>query len=169
MVEGTWSEVFPVLLVTELPGTGPVPRNPGLWDRVMAHTKAFTLDRDLARGASPDGTVRLALRARRLTGMRERRSLARAIRHFVGQADHPVGKRWPPVPVCWDRVRASAAEFEFLADRLARQEPVSARGVAQVSLLLHDGGGPLYWDGSTDALAARVHQAVTALDTPGTW
>lgn len=158
-----------MLLVTELPGTGPVPRNPGLWDRAMSHTRAFTLDRDLAGGASPDGTVRLALRARRLTGMRERRALARAIRRFVEQADRPVGKRWPPVQVCWDRVRASAAEFEFLAGRLDRQAPVSACGVAQVSMLVHDGGGPLYWGASGDALADRVHQAVTALDTPGTW
>ena len=158
-----------MLLVTELPGTCPVPRNPGLWDRMMAHVRAFTLDRDLARGASPDATVQLSLRARRLTGMRERRVLARAIRRFVEQAGLPVGQRWPPVPVCWDLVRASATEFEFLADRLARQEPVSARGVAQVSMLVHDGSGPLYWRGSTDALAARVHQAVTALDMPGTW
>lgn len=158
-----------MLLVTELAGTCPVPRNPGLWDRAMARTRAFTLDRDLARGASPDGTVRLALRARRLTGMRERRALARAIRHFVEQAGHPAGKRWPPVPVCWDRVRASTAEFEFLAGRLASQAPVSARGVAQVSMLLHDGCGPLYRRSGPDALAARVHQAVTALDVPGTW
>lgn len=158
-----------MLLVTELPGTCPVPTNPGLWDRMMAHVRASTLDSDLARGASPDATVRLSLRARQLTGMRERRALARAIRRFVQQASLPVSERWPPVPVCWDLVRTSATEFEFLAGRLASQAPVSARGVAQVSVLLHDGGGPLYRPGGTDALAGRVREAVSALDVPGTW
>lgn len=158
-----------MLLVTERPGTCPLPRAPSPWDRAVARIRAFTLDRDLAHGASPDGTVRLALRAQRLTGMRERRALARALRHFVDQARRPAGKRWPPVPVCWEQVRASTAEFEMLAGRLASQAPVSARGVAEVSVLLHDGYGPLYAGGSAEALAARVHQAVTALAVPGTW
>ena len=158
-----------MLLVTELPGTCPVPRNPGPWDRVMARTRAHTLDGDLARGASPDATVRLSLRAQRLTGMRERRALAHAIRRFVDQASRPASRRWPPVPVCWDRVRAAAAEFEMLAGRLASQAPVSARGVAQVSMLLRDGCGPLYRRSSSETLTARVHRAVTALDVPGTW
>lgn len=135
----------------------------------MSRTMARTLDGDLARGASPDATVRLSLRAQRLTGMRERRSLAHAIRRFVDQAGHPAGQRWPPVPVCWDRVRAAAAEFEGLAGRLASPAPVSARGVAQVSMLLRDGCGPLYRRSNPDSLTARVRQAVTALDVPGTW
>ena len=92
------TEVIPVLLVTELPGTCPVPRNPGPWDRLMARTRAYTLDGDLARGASPDATVRLSLRARRLTGMRKRRALAHAVRRFVDQASRPASRRWPPVP-----------------------------------------------------------------------
>lgn len=158
-----------MLLVTELPGTCPVPRNPGLWDRLMARVRAFTLDGDLARGASPDGTVRLSLHARRLTGMRERIALASVIRHFLDQAGGPGGKRWPAVPVCWDRVSDTAAEFELLAARLASQAPVSARGVAQVSMLLHDGSGPLYRRSSAENLATRVHQAATALEHPGTW
>jgi hypothetical protein len=161
--------VILVLLVTELPGTCPVPKNPGPWDRVMARARAHTLDGDLAQGASPDATVRLSLRAQRLTGMRERRALAHAIRRFLDQAGHPAGKRWPPVPVCWDRVRAAAAEFETLAGRLASPAPVSARGVAQVSMLLHDGCGPLYRRTAPGVLTARVHRAVSALDVPGTW
>jgi hypothetical protein len=163
------TEVFPVLLVAELPGTCPVPRAPGLWDRAMAHLTASRLDGDLARGASPDGTVRLALRAQRLTGMRERRALARSIRHFVEQAGHPADRRWPPVPVCWEQVRATATDFEVLASRLASQAPVSAGGVAQVSKLLRDGSSPLYWSASSDSLAARVRRAAATLNVPGTW
>jgi hypothetical protein len=162
-------EMVPVLLVAELPGTCPVLKAPGLRDRVMAHIRASALDGDLARGASPDGTVRLALRAQRLTGMRERRGLARAIRHFVDQAAHPAGSHWPRVPVRWELVRATAGEFEMLASRLASQAPVSARGVAQVSMLLRDGYSPLYSPGGSGDLAARVHQAAAALDVPGTW
>lgn len=158
-----------MLLVAELPGTCPVLKAPGPWDRAMARIRASALDSALAGGASPDGTVRLALRARRLTEMRERRAMARAIRHLVDEAGCPAARRSRPIPVRWERVRAAAAEFETLAGRLASQAPVSARGVAQVSVLLRDGYGPLYSSGSPEALATRVHQAANALTVPGTW
>ena len=158
-----------MLLVAEQPGTCPVLKAPGPWDRAMAHIRASALDSALADGASPDGTVRLALRAQRLTGMRERRAMARAIRHLVDDAGDPVARRRRPIPARWERVRATAAEFETVAGRLASQAPVSARGVAQVSMLLRDGYGPLYSPSKPDALATRVHQAAAALDVPGTW
>jgi hypothetical protein len=190
------------MLVTEQAGTCPVARHPGLWDRIMARTCSFSLDRDLARGVSPEGSVRLALRARRLTGMRERRMFAQAIRHLLdtttrldsasrrdsgsrrdsasrlnsasrldgsSRLDRRSAQVRPPVTICRDRVQAASREFEALAARLLSPAPVPAYGMAQTSILLHDGGGPLYRRGSRDDLPARVHQAVESLDTLARW
>lgn len=135
----------------------------------MARTHSFALDRDLARGASPEASVRLALRARRLTGIRERRMLARAIRHLLDTASRPAGAAVPAVSVCRDRVQAAAREFEALADRLLSPAPVPAHGMAQASMLLHDGSGPLYRRSSREDLPARVHQALESLDVLAGW
>jgi hypothetical protein len=157
------------LLVTERADTCPVPRKAGPWDQVMARTRSFTLDQELAGGASPEASVRMALRARHLTGMRERRQLARGIRHLLDKTMRPAGAPRPLVPVCRDRVQAAAREFEALADRLMSPAPVPARGVAQVSVLLHDGCSPLYLRRNADDLAARVHQVVETLDVLPSW
>jgi hypothetical protein len=157
------------LLVTEQAGACPVARKAGPWDQFMSRAHSFTLDGELADGASPEGSVRLALRARRLTGMRERRLLARGIRHLLDKTMRTAGAPRPLTPICRDRVRAATREFEALADRLLSPAPVPARGVAQVSMLLHDGRGPLYRRSNPDDLAARVHQAVQTLDVLPGW
>jgi hypothetical protein len=164
-----------MLLVTERAGAGPAARNASLWDRIVARARSFTLDRELARGASPEASVRLALRAQRLTGMRERRMLAEGIRHLLDSTagpdgtGRPAGSARPLVTVRRDQVRAAAPELEALADRLLRPAPVPARGMAQTSLLLHDGSGPVYRRGSAEDLPARVHQTVEALDALACW
>ena len=66
-------------------------------------------------------------------------------------------------------MRAAAPEFKALADRLLSPAPVPAHGMAQASLLLHDGSGPVYRRSSHDDLPARVHQAVEALDALAVW
>jgi hypothetical protein len=75
----------------------------------------------------------------------------------------PAARR-PRVPICPDRVRESAEEFEELIRRLLADGPVAARGVALASALLRDGGGPLYHRASVDDVRARLREAVTALD-----
>lgn len=161
-----------MLLVTEQAGTGPAARHANPWDRIVARVRSFTLDHELARGASPESSVRLALRAQRLTGMRERRMLAHGIRHLLDSTGRPArtaGSVRPLVSVRREQVRAAAPELEALADRLLRPAPVPARGMAQISLLLHDGSGPVYRRSSAEDLPARVHQTVEALDTLACW
>ncbi len=153
-----------MLLVAERPGTGPAAVRAGLRDRVMVRARAFTLDTELARGASPEASTRLALRAQRLVGMRSRRELARGLQRVVADAARADASRWPPAAVCRDRVRAAAAEFQALAGRLLSPAPLPAGGVAQVRVLLSDGGGPLYRRGCRDDLRARVTGAIRSLD-----
>jgi hypothetical protein len=152
-----------MLLVTQQEGTCPVAKRAGVWDRIMTHLRSSSLDGQLAGGASPEATVRLALRAQQLTGMRERRQLALGIAHILASATQPPGSHWLPIRVCRDRVRAAAADFQALAGLLLKPAPVPAQGVAQASVLLHDGGSPLYRHSSPDDLRARVRQAAAAL------
>jgi hypothetical protein len=152
-----------MLLVTEQEGTCPVAKRVGVWDRIMTHARSLTLDGQLAGGASPEASTRLALRAQQLTGMRERRQLALAITHILASATQPPGSYWLTIEVCRDRVQAAAADFRALAGLLLKPAPVPAQGVAQTSLLLNDGGSPLYRRSSPDDLRARIREAVHAL------
>ncbi|HEY7143001.1 MAG TPA: hypothetical protein VH637_02040 [Streptosporangiaceae bacterium] len=140
----------------------PVIRRVRWRDRMQVRLRARRLDAELARGACPDGTVVLALRARQLTGMRARRHLARAVRRVLAAATGRPRARLP-VPVCQDQVARSAPEFSELICGLLSACPVSARGVACASVLLGDGGGPLYHRACPDDLRARVREAASAL------
>jgi hypothetical protein len=142
------------------------------WELVKAGLCTQQLDAELARGASPDGTGPLALRAQMLARESFRRRLARSARQILAEAVRPPSSRpalrcGPAVPVCRDRVRAVAAELTELIDRLQLPGPVPVRGVAQVSVLLGDGSGPLYHRGSRDDLRARLTEAASALSQPG--
>jgi hypothetical protein len=141
----------------------PIARTARPWDRIAVRLRAFSLDRDLAAGASPDASVALALRAQMLVRPRYRRGLARSARRVLTAATQsPFGSR-PAVPVCRDRVRDSSAEFADLIGRLLAAGPVAARGVAQASVLVADANGPLYRRASADDLRARVRDAADAL------
>ena len=67
------------------------------------------------------------------------------------------------MPLRRDRIARSAAKLAGLAGCLAEQGPVTARGVAMVSHLLADGGGPLYRADSRDELDAVIERAAQAL------
>lgn len=139
------------------------------WERVKAGLCAQHLDEELAHGASPDATGPLALRAQTLARESFRRGLARSARQILAEAERPPAARpslGPAVPVCRDRVRAAAPELAELIDRLQFRGPVPVRGVAQVSVLLGDGSGPLYHRGSQDDLRARLTEAAGALSQP---
>jgi hypothetical protein len=158
-----------MLLVVEQPGTCPVARSASLWDRIVTSTRSFALDTALAAGVAPEATVRLALRAERLTEMAERHQVARGIRSILARVDQPRVAGRPAVVVCHDRVHEAADEFERLADRLESPAPVLARGVAETIVLLHDGRSPLYRRSSREDLRTRVRQAIHALDALPTW
>jgi hypothetical protein len=141
----------------------PMARTARPWDRIAVRLHAFSLDRDLAAGASPDASVALALRAQMLVHPRYRRALARSARRVLTAATQsPFGSRLA-VPVCRDRVKDSSEEFADLIRRLLTAGPVAARGVAQASVLVADASGPLYRRAGGD-LRARVRDAADALD-----
>jgi len=141
------------------------------WELVKAGLCAQHLDAELARGASPDATGPLALRAQTLARESFRRGLARCARQILAEAVRPAPAqprlgRGLAVPVCRDRVRAAAAEMAEVIDVLQLPGPVPVRGLAQVSVLLGDGSGPLYHRGSPDDLRARLAEAAGALSQP---
>jgi hypothetical protein len=141
----------------------PIESTPRPWDRLLARLRGFSLDQALADGASPEASVRLALRARLLVRPRHRRDLARGVSRVLAAARQAPTAARLPVPVCRDRVRACEDELTRLIGRLQGAGPVSVRGVAKADVLLADANGPLYHRASRDDLRARVHDAAQAL------
>jgi len=144
------------------------------WHRMLARVLAVRLDHQLAEGARPETSAVLAARAMFLTSVGFRRALAASLRRILAAAASPVpdGPPRPPatavarrpyVPLRRDRIAGSASELAGLAGFLVKQGPVPARGVAMVSQLLTDGGGPLYRAGSRDDLDDLIERASQAL------
>src|SRR5258708_11517245 len=98
------------------PAVAGVPR---VRDRAVARLRHHHLDLALSEGASPEGSTALALRARRLTSLRERRSLAATYRRIIRE------------PREGSPVNTAREELERLADALARPGPVATQGTAQ--------------------------------------
>jgi hypothetical protein len=141
----------------------PVARRARIWHLLGARLGARRLDADLAAGASPDASVRLALRARMLVRTSVRRDLAQSTQRVLAASARPPAGPRLPVPVCRDRVRDAAGELAELITCLLRPGPVPARGVAKVSILLGDASGPLYHRGSAQDLRAAVRETAEAL------
>jgi hypothetical protein len=139
------------------------PRRVRLRDRVEARVRTHHLDRRLAEGVPPERSAALSLRARRLVEPAFGRALARRLHAIVREA---VVRRVPRAQVA---VRLAAvgeltAEFDELARRLLGPRPPAVRGVAQVSVLLGDGSGPLYSTWAREDLGAAVRRARAALE-----
>jgi len=147
------------------------------WHRWLARGLAARLDRQLADGARPEASAILAARSMFLTSVEFRRGLAASLRRILATsgAASPDARprlaagpsatfaRQPFPPLSQDRIARSASELAGLADFLAEQGPVPAQGVAMVSQLLSDGGGPLYRAGSRDDLDTVIERASQAL------
>ena len=146
------------------------------WHRLLARCLAPGLDRRLADGVRPEADTVLAARAMVLTSVRYRRGLAASLRRTLAASVSPQVRprpmaasrsagavRQPHVPLRRDRIAGSASELDGLARSLAGPRPVPAQGVALVSQLLADGGGPLYRAGARDDLDAIIERAAQAL------
>jgi len=146
------------------------------WHRLLARCLAPNLDRQLADGTRPEASAVLAARAMVLTSVRYRRGLAASLRRTLAASMSPQARprpmaasrsagaaRQPHVPLRRDRIAGSASELDGLARSLAGQNPVPVQGVAMVSQLLADGGGPLYRAGARDDLDALIERAAQAL------
>jgi hypothetical protein len=127
---------------------------------LAARFRAGTLDRELARGDSPESCEYLAARAQQLTSARYRRSLAASLGRLLADADgRPSARNF----VARGQVAAAAEELTELADRLRERGPVPARGVAMVCELLREGTGPLYRDRGPAAVRHAARRAIQAL------
>ena len=138
------------------------------WHRVLARCAASRLDRELAAGASPENSARLAARAVQLTSMKARRHLAVSIGRMLAAAGDPaevtvITARPARLPLARARIRQSAGPLAVLASNLAAPGPVPAQGVAMVSQLLANGAGPLYREASVEDLGDLVDKAARAL------
>jgi hypothetical protein len=146
------------------PASSPVVAvRPTLRDRMSAQWWPRRLDRALADGAPPEASPALALRARRLTELARRRSLAGSLRRIVREP--PDGSRPSLGRIRPDRngVEAARDELTALADGLTDPRPVAAHGVAQAWLLVTDGTGPLYNPCSRASLRAGAARAAREL------
>lgn len=146
------------------------------WHRLLARGLAARLDRQLADGVRPEANTLLAARAMVLTSVSYRRGLAANLRRMLVASVSPEARprlmaasrsagaaRQPHVPLRRDQIARSADGLAGLAGYLAEQDPLPARGVAMVSQLLADAGGPLYRPGSRDDLNVIIEQASQAL------
>jgi hypothetical protein len=112
---------------------------------------------------SPWRSDELALRARRITRRRSRSQLAsglsRAVRAAVQGTGFSAAVRPHPGEVLEARTVLSA-----IAQRLDAPEPVAARGVAMVHVLLTDGNSPLYRPAAPGALERCLRAAAAAIE-----
>lgn len=141
---------------------------PRLRDRAWARWCSRRLDRELADGTPPESAAALALRAQRLTTLRNRRHLASALERVVRPAREGAAACYVMVAPCRSRVDAARDELRQLADALSEPGPVAPRGVAQATILLGDGTGALYNAGSEASLGACAVSATENLRTRNT-
>lgn len=134
--------------------------------RLEARLRAWTLDAALAKGACPDSSVVLSLRARKLISRRMRYQPSRRLRHVVRLAQRPARPPHWTVPVCRREVIRARAEVEALADRLISPDPVEATGVARVHMLVTEGSSPMYYQHRAAELERALLEAIEALE-PG--
>jgi hypothetical protein len=152
-----------VLADESKPGCVIVRRAPA-GSRIRAHVWARRLDRALADGIPPDSRPDLSVRAHGLIGSPERVALARAVRRLIADAEHALRPMRFSVPICRRKVRRSRGTLEELVNRLLGDEPLDARGLAQIRLLLTDGAGPIYVRPGADDLEPALARALAALD-----
>ena len=134
-----------------------------LKDRVTARLRARQLDRALASGAPVELTPALALRARRLTALSDRRAKAATYRRVLREASEEVSRSYVRITPRRERVVAASSALSRLAEALAQPGPVAARGAAEASLLLTDGTGPLYNSANQASLERHALRALADL------
>ncbi len=130
--------------------------------RLTARLRAGHLDRQLAVGvAAPEGSA-LAVHQIRLTSVPEREAIARSLQHAVRDARSGVNPLTSRVPLNTTNIIDAVDVIDTVTLRLHSPQPVSARGMARLRVLLADGVGPLYRFGRGD-LNGRLGAALAEL------
>jgi hypothetical protein len=135
-------------------GAGLAVHRVGCLERLRTRMRASRLDRQLAHGASPEGSVALALRARVLAQPSERGRLADALERIIAAAN-PSSPARLRVPVNRRAVRAAGTELRAIVD-LLRSGPVDVRTIATIRNLVAEGNSPLYRLDTTGDLRAEL-------------
>jgi hypothetical protein len=131
---------------------------------ISAALRGVTLDRELAAGADPETNAVLAVRARRLTGPRGRKLVIDGLAGALSRATDGTAGFSAAVRPQARELRDASAVLTALEARLRGSEPVSARGVALLRVLLTDVASPLYQPSAPGELASRLRAAAAALE-----
>jgi len=126
--------------------------------RIVARSRARSLDHALMQGADPAASALLAAHARRLTSPPMRVLLATCLKHLTQPAD----KRFQVRPAA-TAVKANARLLNEIAARLREPAPVYSAGMARLHWLLSDGTGPVYADRTGEWLEEELSIVRAAL------
>jgi hypothetical protein len=132
--------------------------------RVKAAVGRTALDRRLARGVDAHASPELRRRAQVLRGWRARHAFAAGIEQVVHDAEHPHRHYTAAVAVERDEVLAARGVLLRVAEALRDEPPGDVRGIAEVSLLLTDGTGPLFTRQAAGTLREAVFRAAFHLE-----
>ncbi|HEX3362124.1 MAG TPA: hypothetical protein VHS74_14110 [Solirubrobacterales bacterium] len=133
--------------------------------RLRLRVRRDELDRKLAAGADPRRHHDLGRRAEELTGVAERRRIARALDRVIDDvSDSPPPPPRSLVPPGRPAMRACAPRLRAIAGRLRSDHTIPAAGVARVALLVDEPTSPLYAPTTTeDALRHLLAEVAGAL------
>ena len=119
----------------------------GFFLKLRARMSALELDTALAKGEDPLDTPELTLRAEQLNQADTRRRFSEEIGEMISLADEPDGVEPNPDPRGPGAMfKANRDLFQQIGGVLSGPGPHPLPGVAMVSVLLRDQGGPLYAD-----------------------
>jgi hypothetical protein len=138
--------------------------SPRAWVTIAAWWRAAELDRQLAAGASPRASGALAERARRLTSARSRRRLADGLAGTLRRAQDGATGLTSAVRPHRREVLAARHVVVALDRRLRSTDPVTARGMAMLQMLLVDGNSALYQPTEPGALGSMLRAAAASLE-----
>ncbi|MCV7226277.1 hypothetical protein H7J73_09580 [Mycolicibacterium komossense] len=131
--------------------------------RLAAHMFARRYDRQVENRVPAMPGSALAVHTARLTGMREREELARALRAVLDSGREPRGGALPSRGALQCARLAAAEDIAGQVTlRLHAPQPVRARGIARLRLLLGDSAGPLYYS-ERGSVAAELRGVLAAL------
>jgi hypothetical protein len=135
--------------------------------RAKARLRAPWLDRSLAGGIASWRSPLHAARALQLTSERSRRRLARSLERLAEHARQSPGPfRGAEVTPCREQVSEALPVIVGIATLLRSGDPVDARGIARLKVLLADGAGPCYIKIRPNALTNALHETSEWLTVP---
>jgi hypothetical protein len=128
-------------------------------DRLLARMLGAWLDRELADGAPATLSKAHEARAEQLTSPRMRGAVARSLEKLLDRAQASRGTApLATIPPCCEQIIQAAPLMVSTVSLLRSREPVDARAVAKLKLLVGDRHGPCYRRSRPDALLAALRE-----------